>query len=91
MKDPKNLVPKTKITEHIRGCLGGCGEHDGLGRVSVHLEAAAAGAAVVAGAGVVAAPQSPGPLLQVLHSWMGSRYSVSRKQEVGDSVSLGKK
>ena len=29
--------------EHIRGCLGGCGEHDGLGRVSVHLEAAAAG------------------------------------------------
>ena len=45
MKDPKNLAPKTKITctEHIRGCLGGCGEHDGLGRVSVHLEAAAAG------------------------------------------------
>ena len=49
------------------------------------------GAAVVAGAAVVSAPQSPGPLLQVLHSWMGSRYSVRRKQELGVSVSFGKK
>ena len=35
--------------------------------------------------------QSPGPLLQVLHACIGSRFSLSRKQEVGDRVALGKK
>ena len=55
------------------------------------LQLPGAAVAVVAGAAVVSAPQSPGPLLQVLHSWMGSRYSVRRKQELGVSVSLGKK
>ena len=62
-----------------------------ISRLQLPGAAVVAGAAVVPGAAVVAAPQSPGPLLQVLHSWMGSRYSDSRKQEVGDSVSLGKK
>ena len=60
--------------------------------VGVAGAAVVVGGAVVLGAAVeVLSLQSPGPLLQVLHACMGSRYSLSRKQEVGDRVSLGKK
>ena len=71
-----------------------------LGAAVVVGVAGAAVVAVVLGAAVVVvlgaaveelSLQSPGPLLQVLHACMGSRYSLSRKQEVGDRVSLGKK
>ena len=68
--------------------------------VGVAGAAVVVGVAVVLGAAVVVvlgaavevlSLQSPGPLLQVLHACIGSRYSLSRKQEVGDRVSLGKK
>ena len=60
--------------------------------VGVAGAAVVVGVAVVLGAAVeVLSLQSPGPLLQVLHACMGSRYLLSRKQEVGDRVSLGKK
>ena len=90
MKDPKNRAPKTKITctEHIRGCLGGCGEHDGLGRVPVHLEAAAAGGRGGGGAAVPGAAAAGAALLDGLEVLGQQEAGGGGQRVVGEEVGV---